>query len=245
MSIVKQLVLGVVFAVVFLLGRHAYYGQFEWLSGPDDAEIRAEIAKTSSVAGYEALIAHFPQDAAYLTDEIKRHIKLERRGVVSNISARKLMGEIRKRGAAHLMSAPDDLNRDVILYHARWLAAVSQDAELCERVMALGPMGVLHARLDEFADVSLRDNAMLFKAMHAGGNLANPREAPKIEEWPALYQALLHEGLAAEDLALLEQSSTYPRVCGAMGRYLERVAETEFDGADRFRAFIASSLAQL
>lgn len=231
-----------------LVARHAYLGQFEWLSGASDEEINLVIEETSSIAGFRALEEFSPDEAEWVYEEIRQDLRRQRGGMVSNTTARRLMVEVRRRHSSLLVSAPDDFNKEVIEYQNRWLRAVKHDAKMCERVLALGDAGVLVAWLDEFADEEVRDNSAVFEAMLAATQNPIAREAPTIDEWTQFYNELLDQGFSAADLLLLDPENVLeqlPEACAAMERYLVAVNKAQTPLAEKIRAEIAKSLMAL
>lgn len=242
----RQIVATLVAIVLIVVGRHAYLGQFEWISGASEDEILEVIEMTSSVAGFKALEQFSLDEANWIRDEIRQDLRRQRKGVTSSITARNLMVEVRRRHGSLLLTAPDDLNKQVIFYQSRWLAAVENDAEMCDRILSLGDAGVLHARLDEFADKELRDNSIIFDAMRASTQNRTEREMPTNDEWLRLYQHLLESGFSAADFALLEpENIRLPESCAAMRRYMNAVVGAEIPNAEKMRAAIAKSLMEL
>lgn len=239
----RQLAVVAACLVLIVVGRQVWYGQIEWLSGATEDDILAVIAETSSVAGFQALERFSQVEADRVRDIIRRDLRHQRAGVTSSIAARSLVADVRRLHAGLLRKAPDDHNRRVLVYLGRWFDAVRGDAEMCERVLAYGDIGVPLHRLDDVAGGDLRDASVVFDAMRAATRAPVDRAEPVDDEAAAFLAGLADGGFPAADLAALgAQTFNAPEICAVMHRYLNAVAEAEGPLAEKIRAAIASGM---
>lgn len=191
---------------------------------------------------YRAMKKYYPEDAAYFRSGMM-DISADGGGGKEQFSKGVALGaEIRRRHAAGLRTAPDQLIKLIIQNQTKIVATFDDDHMLCNRVIMFGHEAIPYE--DRFRIEGVLDSAgLLYQAMYEGEQSPVQRTQATDEDWSNLILDFSVAGGGDNELYLVMQPDIQnPQLCGAMLRFLRVLTDANFLGADRLRAEVVAAI---
>lgn len=224
-------------SVIFLSSGHALSK-----SNMSDAEVEEVMLESPAAQVYLSIKKYFPGEAAEWRDLMRDLIQSQKDGTYTSANAIHAGGEIRRRHAPSLLSAPDPLLSELITYQLGSYQIFQNTPDACNRYLMEGAAALSKSERKKLTPV-LSDADIVFKAMRAGESTPITRSASTDADWEQFFIAFGEQGFSNHLMDLvIEPDVKNPEMCEAIISFFYVVATSDFDGADRIRAEIAKSL---
>lgn len=229
--------LAIVAAAIILSSGHAFSK-----SSISDAEVEEIMMDSPAAPVYVSIKKYFPDEAAVWRDMMRDLIQSQKNGTYTSANAIHAGGEIRRRHAPSLLSAPDPLLSQLITYQLSTYQIFQDSPDACNRYLMEGAAALSKPERDRLTPV-LSDAEIVFEAMYAGETKPITRGASTDADWEQLFIAFGEQGFSDHLIDLvMEPDANNPEMCEAFISFFYVIATSDFEGADRIRAEMAKAL---